>query len=59
MKYYGIEDKEAEDAVKNDCYSLRYVEIQTESICKAAVKNDGDALRYVEIQTESICKAAV
>ena len=38
---------------------MKYVNKQTEEICKLAVQNFGDALGYVEEQTEEICKLAV
>ena len=40
-------------------HPLKYVENQTEEICKMAVKQNGFALEFVENQTEEICKMAV
>ena len=46
-------------AVQVNGYALRYVQNQTDEICKLAVQQDGYALEYVHNQTDEICKLAV
>ena len=41
-------------AVQQNGNALRYVENQTEGICKIAVKQDGNALRFVEKYYKSV-----
>jgi hypothetical protein len=55
----NLTGKEALEAVKQNCYALRFVQIQTPEICLEAVKQDGYALKFVKIQTPEICLAAV
>ena len=38
---------------------LRFVEHQTDDICKLAVRQDGRALQYVKNQTYELCRLAV
>jgi hypothetical protein len=35
--------------VQQDGWALKYVEVQTEAICRAAVKQEENAHRYVKI----------
>ena len=43
--------KQCLEAVKEDGYSLRYVNEQTDAICLEAVKQNGDSLQYVKKQS--------
>ena len=47
------------EAVKQDGYSLMWVEKQTDKICLEAVKQSGCALRWVINQTEELCWEAI
>ena len=46
-------------AVRQNGFSLNYVEEQTLEICLAAVRQNGLALQYVKNQNDKICLAAV
>ena len=46
-------------AVKQNGWTLQYVENQTEEICLEAVKENGYALKFVKNQTGEICLQAV
>ena len=47
------------EAVKQDCWALKYVKNQTPELCMVAVKQNGWALNYVKDQTPELCMAAV
>ena len=51
----NYEGEGALEAVKQNGYTLQYVNNQTEEICLEAVKQTGTTLQYVNNQTKEIC----
>lgn len=63
MKWKDSNTKDPEsrwlNAVKQDGFTLQYVNNQTKKLCLAAVRNDGWALKFVKKQTLEIIEEAL